>query len=195
MSKVVKNLQSLVLQLGGLLPKFGVDGDLGIETKNAIDSLDIPEWIKTAMKEVGVHEIKGSKHNPRVVEYHSVTGGYSNDEVPWCGSFIAWCLKQNDLPIVKVGERAKSWSNYGVVIKEPVIGAIAVKSRKGGGHVCFVVGQDSKGYLYCLGGNQNDEVNIAKYKKEVFEDFRLPLKTLAKLPTVDISSREVTREA
>lgn len=53
--------------------------------------------------------------------------------------------------------------------------SLSLKNRKGGGHVCFVVGKSRGGkYLYCLGGNQGDAVSIGKYRKNVFTDFRLP---------------------
>ena len=80
-----------------------------------------------------------------------------------------------DKDIPKWPARAKSWLKFGKSAGRPVLGSIAVKSRKGGGHVCFVVGQDPSGdYLYCLGGNQSDAVNIKKYPKRVFLDFRIP---------------------
>lgn len=71
--------------------------------------------------------------------------------------------------------RAKAWSLFGRKTKRPVYGAIGIKTRQGGGHVAFVVGQSSDGrYLYMLGGNQNDEVNISRYPKNVWTDFVLP---------------------
>jgi uncharacterized protein (TIGR02594 family) len=135
-----------------------------------------PYWLDLAKKELGVKEIRGSKHNPRVLEYHSVSGGFSTDEVPWCASFINFIMLKAGYKGPKHPAAAKSWLNFGKTAHKPVYGAIAVKSRKGGGHVCFVVGKsnDNK-YLYCLGGNQNDEVNIRKYKTNVFLDFRIPL--------------------
>ena len=173
----IKQLQNLILLKGGKLPNWGVDGDLGKETREAIDSLDLPKYIKIAMKEVGTKETPGSGDNPRIVEYHKTTSGkYSDDEVPWCGSFVNWVLKKAGYDITTpVPERAKSWLLFGEKITEPVIGSIAIKSRQGGGHVCFVIGKDEKGNLLCLGGNQSDEVNIKAYPPYVFEGFRLPL--------------------
>lgn len=192
--KTVKILQKFLIQAGAKLPKYGIDGDLGKETISAIESLDFPNFIKTALKEVGTHEIKGIKNNPKVIEYHSATGGYSNDEVPWCGSFISWCLKQNNIPRVKIGERALSWLNFGIS-STPMLGAIAVKTRKGGGHVCFVLGRNKEGDLYCLGGNQNDEVNISLYKKEVFTDFRILKDYSYTLPIFDLESQKADKES
>jgi hypothetical protein len=81
----VKQLQNYLLQLGCKLPKFGVDGDLGNETKEAIDSLEIPNYVKAALKEVGIYEIAGKLHSARVLEYQATTSGkYTDDETPWC---------------------------------------------------------------------------------------------------------------
>lgn len=71
--------------------------------------------------------------------------------------------------------RAKEWKNFGKVITSPVYGAIGVKSRKGGGHVAFIVGKSKDDeYYFMLGGNQSDEVNITKYKKTVWDTFVVP---------------------
>jgi len=132
-------------------------------------------WLNMARNELGVKEIHGSKHNKRVLQYHAVSGGFSTDEVPWCGSFVNFVMLKAGHKGPKTPARAKSWLNFGKSSNVPIEGSIAVKSRKGGGHVCFVVGQDPTGkYLYCLGGNQHDEVNISKYKKSIFLDFRVP---------------------
>ena len=173
--KPVKRLQEFLLSAGQKLPKYGADGEFGAETTLAIDLLDVPNYVKKALKEVGIYEIHGGKHHPRVLEYHrSSAGKYSNDEVPWCGSFVNWVLRKSGYETIGVPERAKAWLDFGLPIDEPVMGAIAVKSRKGGGHVAIVVGESPDGKLWCVGGNQNDEVNLSLYSREVFEGFRVP---------------------
>ena len=133
------------------------------------------KWMKIAKKEIGTKEIHGKRHNPRVLEYHSVSGGFSTDEVPWCGSFVNWVMRTTGYKTVSFPARAKSWKNFGKKAKKPIYGAIEVKSRRGGGHVAFVIGQSKDGkYLYVLGGNQHDSVNISKYKRSVWTDFRIP---------------------
>lgn len=173
--KAVKDLQSYILESGGQLPRFGVDGDLGGETKTAIDSLRLPKYLKVALKEVGTKEYAGSADNPDIVKYHSTTAGkYKDDEVPWCGSFVNWVMLQDGHTTVKFPERAKAWADFGIGVDEPLVGSIAVKSRRGGGHVCLVIGKTKDGYLLCVGGNQNDAVNIKKYHPSAFFSFRVP---------------------
>jgi len=141
---------------------------------------NVPKWIEIGLAEVGVHEIHGSVHNPRVIEYMNATkwGKWvHDDETPWCAGFVGWCMVRagygDQIPDYSLG--AKSWLKFGKKIKEPVLGAIAVKSRDGGGHVGFVVGRSSGGkYLYILGGNQGDKVSVRKYPRDVWIGFRLP---------------------
>ena len=53
-----------------------------------------PKWLEIALKEVGVSEIKGGE-NKRILEYHaSTTLKAKEDEIPWCSSFVNWCMVQ-----------------------------------------------------------------------------------------------------
>ena len=53
---------------------------------------------------------------------------------------------------------------------------LEIYCRKGGGHVAIVMGQSKDGkHLYVLGGNQRDSVNIAKYPKSAWTNFRVPV--------------------
>ena len=192
----VKQLQNYLLQSGAKLPKFGADGDLGNETIEAISTLKAPEYVKIALKEVGIYEIPGKLHSARVLEYQSTTSGkYTDDETAWCGSFVSWVMKQAGIKHnIKIPERAKEWANFGYAVSEPSIGTIAVKSRVGGGHVCIVVGKRSDGKLYCLGGNQGNLVSIAIYDKSVFESFRDYQKS-SELLVMNLSSQSNVSEA
>ena len=172
----VQQLQNYLLASGQDLPLYGADGYYGAETTKAISDLDAPNHVKIALKEIGIYEIKGPGHHPRILEYmKATTGKYSDDETPWCGAFIAWvCRKANIGVPFAYPERAKAWLAFGTEIGQPVMGAIAVKSRKGGGHVNIVVGMTPQGKLWCVGGNQNDQVNLGLYDEDVFEEFRVP---------------------
>jgi len=170
MSQSVVDLQKLLNKNGANL---NTDGDLGNLTKGAIDKLNIPIWLKIAMKEIGTKEISGYKHNSRVIEYHSISGGFTTDEVPWCGSFVNWVLRKSGISTtVPYPARALSWLKFGVQSK-PITGTVAIKSRAGGGHVGFVVAT-SGSYVWILGGNQSNEVNIRKYLISDFKEYRAP---------------------
>lgn len=191
-NKAVEDLQKLLNQSGH---DIEIDGLFGNQTSAAIENMNVPEWIKTAMKEVGILEVPGPEHNERIMEYHKVSGGFSTDEVPWCGSFVNWVMIKNKIDTVKIPARAKSWLDFG---KQscPIVGSIAVKSRSGGGHVCFVVGRNIMGDLYCLGGNQSNGVNIRLYPRDVFIDFRVPKEMkIEELPYYALKSEKAGSEA
>lgn len=123
------------------------------------------EWLYVALLELGdgVAELPGDRNNPRVVEYHASTGlGASPDAVPWCSSFVNWCMKRVGIPRTK-SAAARSWLNWGEPTDRP--GGVAVLTRgpnPAAGHVGFYLGE-REGSLYLLGGNQGDRVSIAKF--------------------------------
>lgn len=137
-------------------------------------------WMKTALAEQGQSEVAGSVANPRILEYFKAAKFWGTDDSggqnAWCGSFVAWVMQQNGYTPVSNAFRAKAWIDFGQKITEPVYGAIGIKSRQGGGHVAFVVGQSADGQsLYMLGGNQSNKVQISKYSRAVWTDFVLPI--------------------
>ena len=134
----------------------------------------LPElaWIAEARKHIGLREIKGSKHNPTILSWLKSLGAWwFNDEEPYCGVFVAHCLQTAGVTFPRHWYRALDYLNYGTRLVQPAYGCVAVKSRKGGGHVCFVVGKSADGKLVCLGGNQNDMVCFALYNEADFEAF------------------------
>ena len=130
------------------------------------DITKFSSWMKIAEKELGQKEIVGAKDNPRVVEYHQVTSlKATDDETPWCASFVSWCFEKVDIKSTK-SARAKSYAESSDFIKvdKPVYGCVCVYTREGGGHVHFYVKQDNS-KIFGLGGNQSNAVNIAGYDK------------------------------
>jgi uncharacterized protein (TIGR02594 family) len=125
-----------------------------------------------AMKELGTAEIFGDSHrnggdNSRIVEYHAATSlRATSDEVPWCASFVNWCLKKATIDGTN-SARARSFLTWGVAVslEEAQRGDIVVLSRGTNGqfgHVGFFAGQEGKSVLV-LGGNQSNKVSISPY--------------------------------
>ena len=134
----------------------------------------LPElaWIAEARKHIGLREIKGSKHNPTILSWLKNLGAWwFNDEEAWCGTFVAHCYQTAGVTFPRTWYRALDYMKAGTRLIRPAYGCAAIKSRVGGGHVCFVVGQTKEGKLVCLGGNQNDMVCFAIYDKEDFDAF------------------------
>ncbi|RCU50589.1 TIGR02594 family protein [Corallincola holothuriorum] len=135
--------------------------------------------MKTAYQELGQSEVAGPKANPKIIQYFSAAKFWGTDDSggknAWCASFVAWVMQKHGYTPVKNAFRAKSWKDFGKTINAPVQGAIAIKSRAGGGHVGFVVGQSATGNnLFILGGNQGNKVSIARYPASVWETFVVP---------------------
>lgn len=124
----------------------------------------------------GLKEFEGSKHNKIVVSFFQRLGYdyITDDETPWCAAFINFCAKEIGANYPK-SLRARHWMNCGVSIDNPTIGDIAVFGYGGAsgtsGHVSIYISEDSEN-IYCLGGNQSNEVNISSYCKEDLLGFR-----------------------
>lgn len=134
-----------------------------------------PAWLAEARKHMGKVEVPGPRHSSFVLGLWKALGRpYTDDETPWCGGFVAYCLR-HAMPMIalpKVPERALAWKDWGSS-SSPAVGAIAVFGRTGGGHVGFAVGQRSDA-IYVLGGNQANAVNIMPIKKDRLVGFRWP---------------------
>jgi uncharacterized protein (TIGR02594 family) len=135
----------------------------------------LPAWYAIAVKEIGVKEIAGSKHNPRIIEYHSVTTLKStSDEVAWCSAFVNWCLKKANVRGTNLAN-ARSFLTWGKSVADPKKGDICVFWRgrvdSWQGHVGFYAGE-TKTHIKVLGGNQGNEVSYKNYPKSQLLEFR-----------------------
>lgn len=123
-------------------------------------------YYKIAKKEIGVKEVAGEEHSPRILEYHSTTLLRANrDEVPWCSAFVNWCVLQCGINGTN-DAMARSWLDWGEELKQPEPGCIVVLWRKRRdsvfGHVGFYVAHDDEN-VFILGGNQGNRVCIKPY--------------------------------
>lgn len=126
-----------------------------------------PRWLLTARRYIGVKETPGAKHNSIIGRWLAKLGAWwRDDETPWCGTFVAECIKDAGLPLPQHWYRAKAWADYGSNLRSTRVapGAILVFARTGGGHVGFYVSEDRTHY-HVLGGNQGNSVNVAKIAK------------------------------
>lgn len=127
-----------------------------------------------ASKEVGVKEVAGKGNNQRVVKYHAYARLDNDltmaqpDSTAWCASFVAFVLEYHCGMGSTNSMLARSYQKWGISTrKKPLPGDIVVFSRNNStwqGHVGFYLKSD-KNYVWCLGGNQRDSVNVAKYPK------------------------------
>lgn len=134
-----------------------------------------PTWITEAFKDVGVTEIKGAAHNPKVVQYWKdiKRGGIKDDETPWCAAFVGAMLERVGIKSTRF-EGAKSYLEWGQSRTVPSYGCIVVFNRAGGGHVGFVVGVTDDDRLLVLGGNQDNQVKVSAFKRDNVVGYRWP---------------------
>jgi len=124
----------------------------------------VPRWIAIALGEIGVRENPArGVSNPRIEQYHAVTSaGEALDDVPWCSSFVCWCMEMAGVASTR-SKAAASWSQWGVDCTRG-FGCIIVfgkhdKDARGTGHVGFCLGTTGH-EVFVLGGNQKQRVGI-----------------------------------
>lgn len=121
-----------------------------------------------ARKEVGTKEVVGKKHNSTVVAYFRDAGHPEivDDETAWCAAFVGAMLARAGVkPTGSLA--ARSYLKWGapVGLAEAKPGDIVVFQRGDSswqGHVGFYVKHDAT-TISVLGGNQANQVSIAKY--------------------------------
>ena len=134
-----------------------------------------PIWISEARKHIGLKEIPGEKHAPMILKWWRLIkrAGIRSDEVPWCAAFVGGCLETVGLRSSRF-ESAKSYLEWGTPLLRPAYGCVVIFLRQGGGHVGFVVGQDERGRIMVLGGNQKDKVGIDPFDRSRVVGYRWP---------------------
>lgn len=160
--------------------------------------MPLPAWMDVAYRLRGIREIPGPRHNSliakgwgRLDRKLGITPRFNDDETPWCGFFIAHCMDAAGLTYPTMYPRAKAWSSYGTAepLEEIPFGAICVKGRQGGGHVYFPVAQSPDGRtIYGLGGNQNNMVNVATFRRRDILAARWPSNTNARKHRLPIAN-------
>jgi uncharacterized protein (TIGR02594 family) len=129
-----------------------------------------------AMKYYGLTEIPGEENNPQILTFFHDMGKkwVQDDETAWCSAFINFIALECGCDYSGALD-AKSWLKIGVGIKYPELGDIVVfwreKKDSWKGHVGLYVSQNDS-VIYCIGGNQDNQVNIKPYPRGQLEGFR-----------------------
>ena len=133
-----------------------------------LKKLNAPKILVEAIKLFGIKEVIGPQHNPTIINWADELGlkkTYTNDEIPWCGLFVAICAKRASKEVVTNPLWARNWAKWGTKAETAMLGDVLVFSRGSGGHVGFYVGEDAKAY-HVLGGNQGDQVSVVRIDKK-----------------------------
>lgn len=131
--------------------------------------------IENLFQYYGLKEWTGQgKSNPEVEEFFKELGYNYSDDTAWCSAFANYIAKRHNLPYSGKLD-ARSWMDIGCPTQSPQVGDIVVfwrESRKSWkGHVAFFMSQDDE-YVYALGGNQSNMINISAYPKYRVLGFR-----------------------
>lgn len=87
------------------------------------------------------------------------------------GRSSLWCARFMNMVLQRSGHRgtgsdmASSFAHYGTRVSGPEVGAIAVMSRHGGGHVGVVSGIDARGNPIVVSGNHGHRVAESVYPR------------------------------
>lgn len=128
---------------------------------------------------IGTAEVSGHVDNPQVMAWLTADATWpQNDEVAWCSGFVNWVCKIFRVPRSK-SLRARSWLGVGtpVELEDAKQGWDVCIFKRGGknqpgpdvltapGHVAFFSAyKPGSAWVYVLGGNQRNEVSVARYR-------------------------------
>lgn len=127
-------------------------------------------WLDFANADKGVHEVKGKKHNDRILEMLREIGHpeVQNDEDSWCATALGSWLVRSGYPTsspLKLNRTGMSYEDYGKPC-EPCVGAISVSTytklgKKDWRRHVGIITEVADGKIKVLGGNTGDEVKEA----------------------------------
>lgn len=150
-----------------------------------------PAWLTLARADIGITEIKGPKHNARILQMFKDAGfaGIKEDETAWCAAALgSWLKRAGIKPSGSL--LARSYEEWGQRLDKPMLGAIGVLRRLNGqawqGHTGLIVAANPS-FVWMVSGNANNRVGIDAYNRHRFTAIRWPFGvpfTELPLPTV-----------
>lgn len=138
----------------------------------------LPKMVRHALDLVGTTEVPGKGSNPAILAWARALGLdkiYRDDDIAWCGLFIAYIVHLTGREPVSAPLWARNWAKWGVPVEQDdaKLGDILVFIRSGGGHVGLYIAED-KDTFYVLGGNQGNTVSITRIAKSRLLAVRRP---------------------
>jgi uncharacterized protein (TIGR02594 family) len=135
------------------------------------------KWMEIAHAEMGVAEDKTEGSNDRILQY-ARAAGYTprkGDGDPWCGNFMAYVMAEAGYGLPAQPWRARAWEGWGrsVGVQRGAVAIVPRGKNPKQGHV-FLIDRVDGEWVYGLGGNQNDSVSIAKFRRDRIESCRWP---------------------
>lgn len=142
---------------------------------------------------IGTTEGLGPENNPVIMEMYASVGHdwVEHDAVAWCAAFVGHCLESAGIRSTR-RLTARSYLDWGVPVEISAaqpgdIGVIPRGSSSWQGHVFFIDRIEGP-WVWGLGGNQSDAVNVKRYPVSKL----LGLRRAGNIaPTVTITVRDV----
>jgi uncharacterized protein (TIGR02594 family) len=117
---------------------------------------------------IGTTEGPGPADNPIIMEMYASVGHdwVEHDSVAWCAAFVGHCLERAGIRSTRK-LTARSYLDWGVPVEvaeaqQGDIGVIPRGSSSWQGHVFFIDRIEGQ-WVWGLGGNQDDAVNVKRY--------------------------------
>jgi uncharacterized protein (TIGR02594 family) len=117
---------------------------------------------------IGTTEGPGPADNPIIMEMYASVGHdwVEHDSVAWCAAFVGHCLERAGIRSTRK-LTARSYLDWGVPVEvsdaqQGDIGVIPRGSSNWQGHV-FLIDRIEGQWVWGLGGNQDDAVNVKRY--------------------------------
>ena len=117
---------------------------------------------------IGTTEGPGPADNPVIMEMYASVGHdwVEHDSVAWCAAFVGHCLERAGIRSTRK-LTARSYLDWGVPVEvtdaqQGDIGVIPRGSSRWQGHVFFIDRIEGQ-WVWGLGGNQDDAVNVKRY--------------------------------
>lgn len=135
-----------------------------------------PKYYAEAERLLGLKEIPGKNTAPEITALWADAGlpQITDDETPWCAAFVNGCLVRGNKASTKSGlARSFKFDEHAdkfETLKKPEKYCIGVMKRGNSswqGHVGLVADFDAK-YVWLLGGNQKNAVNISRFPRSSF---------------------------
>lgn len=117
---------------------------------------------------IGTPEGPGLENNPVIMEMYASVGHdwVEHDTVAWCAAFVGHCLERAGIRSTRK-LAARSYLDWGLPVeiadvRQGDIGVISRGRSSWQGHVFFIDRIDGA-WVWGLGGNQDDAVNVKRY--------------------------------
>lgn len=148
------------------------------------DLSPLPRMVAEGIALLGTKEVVGRGSNRTIISWSTELqeafvriSGFSDDDIPWCGLFVAiLAFRRRGLATEVVADPlwARNWARYGQKSPQASLGDVLVFQRPTGGHVGIYIAEDPQCY-HVLGGNQSNAVTITRIMKSRCIAVRRPI--------------------